>query len=130
MNSAYWFPTVFKVVSDDLPRQYRQIEQLRTKFAVWKRTHCGIDPVQFFDTHPEAREYMADLMELSPRVVLRLYADGEEIYTRPIRNLAPVMLKKRRRAIEWAFMVEGDIEIRELHLQKSHNDLQNDGGHA
>ena len=130
VNSAYWFPTVFKVVSDDLPRQYRQLEQLRTKFAVWKRTHCDLDPVQFFDTYPEAREHMADLMELSPRVVLRLYADGEEIYTRPIRNLAPVMLKKRRRAIEWAFMVEGDIEIRELHLQKSHNDLQNDGGHA
>ena len=129
VNSANWFPTVFKVVSDDLPNFSKQVQQEAVKFAVWKKQNVGIDDMVYFDTHSEARPYMVQLLG-KQLINFKLYADGREIYSRDIRNSSPIMIKRVRRAIEWAVEVSGTAVLRELHLQKSHNDLQNDGGHA
>lgn len=130
VNSARWAPVVFKVVGDTLPRSHRNLTAAAARFRVWRRQHCDIDQVQFFDAHPEYRKYMVQLLDDATDVEFTLYCDGEEFYNRAIHSDAPVMLKRKKRGIEWSIKVSGTAVLRELHLQKSRSDLQNDGGHA
>lgn len=130
VNSAKWFPTVFKIVGDKVPIWGRGIQAAITTYEIWRKTHCDLSDDVFFDTHPELRRYMQQILHDGADVVLTLYCDGEEYYSRRVRHGMPIMIKRKRRGIEWSIKVEGTTELRELHLQKSHNDLQNDGGHA
>lgn len=130
VNSANWFPTVFKIVGDDVPTYSRGIQTAITKFEIWKKTNCALSDDVFFDTRPEYRKYMQQMLADGADVTVTLYCDGDEYYTRRVRHNAPIMIKRKKRGIEWSIKVSGTTELRELHLQKSLNDLQNDGGHA
>lgn len=130
VNSAYWFPTVFKIVGDDVPVYRRGLAKLRHKYEMWQKQNCDVPPSVFFDSDPKLRPHMAQILNYGADVVFTIYCDGDEYFSRPVRTTAPVMIKARRRGIEWSIKVTGTTVLRELHLQKSLNDLQNDGGHA
>lgn len=130
VNSANWFPTVFKIVGDDVPTYSRGAQRALTEYELWRKTHCDLSDSVFFDEHPALRPYMQQILGDGADVMFTLYCDGREIYSRRVRHAAPIMIKRVRRGIEWSVKVSGTTELRELHLQKSLNDLQNDGGHA
>lgn len=130
VNSAYWSPAVVKIVGDDVPVHHRGLSYARTKFDLWKKQHCTLGEHLFFDHYPEYRPYMQQLLNKGCDVVFTLYCEGDEYYTRPIYDNKPVYVPRRKRGVEWSLKVSGTTELREVHLQKSNNDLQNDGGHA
>lgn len=130
VNSAYWFPTVFKIVGDDVPMYSKGIAAAIATFDLWKKQNCSLPVDVFFDLNQDMRKYMPQLLDGGADVVVTLFCDGMEYYTRRVRHAAPIMIKRRKRGIEWSIKVTGTTELRELHLQKSLNDLQNDGGHA
>lgn len=129
VNSARWFPTVLKVVSDAMEYVGSNVQQIRREYSLWCNTRPQLDPMAFFEENPQYRAYMAQIIN-AVGVKVTLYCDGSVYTERAIRFLNPVSLPKRKRGIEWAIEITGKTEIREIHLQKSRNDLQNDGGHA
>lgn len=130
VSAARWTPTVFKIVGDTVRPFTRGASSVARRFALWRKQNCGIDESEYFRLHPNDKRFMPQVLGDGADVILTLYADGEKVYERPVRWAEPVMLRVRRRAIEWSIEVSGTTTLRELHLQKSHNDLQNDGGHA
>lgn len=130
VNAARWLPTVFKAVGDDLPEYSRGAQSAVHAYQLWRKQFCDQPDEQFFDKYPEHRPYMAQILNDSVDVEVTLYCDGREYYNRRIRSASPVTVPRTRRGIEWSIRVTGTAELRELHLQKSCNDLQNDGGHA
>lgn len=130
VSAAMWFPAVVKAVGDTLQEQRRGIRTLEESFADWCKANCTLDPLLFFDKHPEHRKHMSYLLGTANDLTITIFGDGEGLYTRRIRYSTPVMLKARKRCIEWSIKLVGTTPLREVHLQKSRNDLQNDGGHA
>ena len=130
VNAANWFPTIFKIVGDNIPFYSRGVMAAITQYEMWKKLHCDLSDSIFFDTHPALRKYMTQILNDGADVTFTLYCDGDEYYTRRVRHAGAVMIKRKKRGIEWSVKVTGTTELRELHLQKSLNDLQNDGGHA
>lgn len=130
VNSARWFPTVFKVVGDEFPWLGRSAGRARLAYTIWKRKFCTLGPEEFFEANPQYRALQSQILSDGVDFEFTIYCDGTEFYHRRVGYANPVMMKRSRRGIEWSIMVEGTAEVRELHLQKSHNDLQNDGGHA
>lgn len=130
VNSGKWFPTVFKVVGDNIPVYGRAVTRAITQYEMWRRQNCDLPETVFFDNHPQLRRYMPQILSDGADVVVTLYCDGMEYYRRRVRHADPVVVARKRRGIEWSIKVSGTTELRELHLQKSRNDLVNDGGHA
>lgn len=130
VSAARWFPAVVKIVGDSVVPYTRRAYTARKRFELWAKQHTNINADVYFDTYPEDRQYYRQIMRQGADVVVTLYADGEKYYSRPVMWAEPVPIRAGRRAIEWQIEVSGTTELREIHLQKSRDDLQNDGGHA
>lgn len=129
-QSGRWHPRSMKVVAD-FGRRTAMHRQGALAYAQWqRRLRNSGNMFEFFRTHPEYQPFMADILNERGCVTVRVYADGELFYEREVDHSEPFLLPMKRKAIEWAVEVQGHMNIREVHMQTSGNDLTQEGGHA
>jgi hypothetical protein len=59
-----------------------------------------------------------------------IYRDRIPVYARVHSDSRPLRIPRTVRALEWGVKVEGYGEVREVHLQSSITDLNQEGGMA
>lgn len=128
-NAGLWKPTVGKVISDvhryalgDARTVYQQMKLEQQYRAPW------YDVGKFLRHHPEYEKYYNYLY--SQVITFTIYGDGQEVYSRAVRSQKPFRLKRDRRKIYWQYEVKTQVDINEIHLQTSLDDLTQEGGHA
>lgn len=123
-----WFPTAVKVVST-MAKRRRNDDAAYAALNVYLNTHERGDIYNFVNDNRQYRHMLSQLEE-SPVLVVRLFRDGKLVYTRLIRDSAPIRVPRSIRATEWSIQVEGFTNVREVHMQTSIADLSQEGGYA
>ena len=83
---------------------------------------------RFLLQNPEYKRYYDYLVAQVIR--FSVYADEREVFSRNVRSQKPFRIKRDRRRIYWSYGVRTQVDIRELHMQTSLDDLSQEGGHA
>ena len=128
-QSGLWKPTSGKVIADvhDFA-----LGEARDAYAIMAHEQEDLKPYycvdRFLIKHPEYIRYYDYLV--GQVIMFSLYADDKETYSRPVRHQKPFRLKRDRRRIYWSYQVRTQIDIREIHVQTSMDDLSQEGGHA
>ena len=117
-----WWPAAAKVVAD-FPREPRLLLVARSALVRWEQRH-GKDRFDAFlaQLDPDLRRFEPELRAIRPFVTFRLFAEGEEFFSRTVHTSEPFRLPKRR-AIDWQFEVGGNVSIKEVHYETSIQDL-------
>jgi hypothetical protein len=128
VQTGLWFPTAVKVVST-MPKRRRNDDEAYAALSQYLHTHERGDVYGFVDENPQYRHLLAQMEEM-PMLVVRLFRDSKLVYTRLIRDSAPIRVPRSVRAIEWSLQVEGLANVREVQMQTSITDLSQEGGYA
>lgn len=125
-QSVLWYPVSIKIEAERGFRM-RVSEEAQNAYDLWKIEHRG-SMADFSCTYPEFVEFLPALESMSPAIKLQVYADDELMYERIVRRNTPIRLPRVRRALHWAVRVTSAVEIIEIHMQTSNEDLSQEGG--
>jgi hypothetical protein len=128
VQSGLWKPSAIKVVSDFMRRRYNH-EELYATYHVWASSQPEPTAEAFVQQHPEWRHMLAQLREC-PTITVQVLRDAHMVYRRSINDSRPFRIPRSVRAIEWSVKVQGYTPVREIHIQSSIADLNQEGGMA
>lgn len=117
-----WEPSAMKVVGD-FPPETRYTREARRQLRIWERRHGAGTISAFLESFPQFADQEPALRSRNCPVIVRVYNSGELYYERRVYGPDPFRLPHRRYGIEWAVEVETSIQIREIQMETSMNDL-------
>lgn len=129
VQTGWTFPSSIKVVGD-LPRKDRGLMQAMKEYTLWKASNTAADPEEFFDLHCQYIRYKNRILAALQGTDITVYLDGDVLYSRRVLSQAPMRIPRRYHGQVWAVEVTGYREVNEIHMQTSHYDMVQEGGHA
>lgn len=128
-QSGLWKPTSAKVIAD--VHEFA-LAEAREAYKMMTHEQANLAPYycvdRFLLQNPEYKRYYDYLVAQVIR--FSVYADEREVFSRNVRSQKPFRIKRDRRRIYWSYGVRTQVDIRELHMQTSLDDLSQEGGHA
>ena len=122
--------TSMKVVAD-FPSYSAKDTSAMEALKKWQFQTGGVlTTQQFIDAHPEYASSLTVLLSNKPTVDVTIYADGVKFFKRIVTTQKPFKIPRKYKVIEWSIEVSSALEIYEVHLQTSSNDLAQEGGMA
>lgn len=99
-------------------------------FTKWKiqNQSANNSAERFIEAHPEYARSLTFLSAKKQAADAIIYADKNVFYKKHVVTEKPFRLPRKSKYIEWAVQVTGDVEIYEIHLQTSSDDLTQEGG--
>lgn len=118
--------TAAKVLTDAPRVPADAVDHLALLQSTLHRRPTAAEAKEYVRLHPSAAKFINELV--GGYTAFSLICDKDNVFTRSVWNAYPFRLPRIRRSVEWGFSISTTAPVYEVHVDKSMNNLVQEGG--